>query len=171
VATPVRYRQVQRALRPWLGLLALVLAGLAWWAFVQQVVLGVPFGTRPAPDAVVGTLFVLFGLAFPVVVLVARLVVEVRAEDLLVGLVPFARRIVPLERIRSAEAVTYRPVREYGGWGVRWLPGRWWAWTARGNRGVRLVLDGGEQLLLGSDDPEALTAAILAARDARVGAG
>src|SRR5262249_5098829 len=88
-----------------------------------------------------------------------RLVTEVRDGALFVRLAPLPFRRIPLEAIRSAEVVTYRPLRDYGGWGIRYG----WngtAYTAQGNRGVQLVLANGRRVLIGSQTPEALHEAL-----------
>jgi hypothetical protein len=76
------------------------------------------------------------------------------------GWAPTSPRIVPVHTIRSVEVVTYRPIAEYGFWGNR--PGRDGdhAFIARGNRGVRLELIDGTRLLIGSQRPEILAAAL-----------
>jgi hypothetical protein len=66
---------------------------------------------------------------------------------------------VPLREIARAEAVVYRPVRDYGGWGLRGLGSRR-AVNARGNRGVRLTRRDGSTLLVGSQEPRRLLAAL-----------
>lgn len=79
------------------------------------------------------------------------------------ALFPFYRRRIALCEIASAEAVTYSPLAEYGGWGIRgW--GHNVALNARGDRGVRLTLCDGRRLLIGSQKPEALAAALTAPR-------
>ena len=50
----------------------------------------------------------------------------------------------------------YRPILDYGGWGIRWGPGKGWAYNVSGNRGVQLELLDGKQLLIGSQNPEKL---------------
>lgn len=50
----------------------------------------------------------------------------------------------------------YRPILDYGGWGIRWAPGKGWAYTVRGNLGVQLELSDGKRLLVGSQSPEGL---------------
>lgn len=77
------------------------------------------------------------------------------------GRVPLIRKVVPLSRIRASEVVTYRPMVEFGGWGVRWRPGRT-AWTTRGNQAVRLTLDDGKLLYVGSPNPHRLRQRIVA---------
>ena len=90
-----------------------------------------------------------------------RLVTEVRADGVAVRLIPFPTRLIRFEEIASAEAVTYRPLREYGGWGLRFSR-RGRAYSASGNRGVQLVLTDGRRVLIGSHRADELEAAIAA---------
>ena len=73
------------------------------------------------------------------------------------ALFPLYRRRIALTDIASAEAVTYSPIADYGGWGIKGRPGNS-ALNARGNRGVRLTLCNGKKLMIGSQKPEALAA-------------
>jgi hypothetical protein len=75
------------------------------------------------------------------------------------GKLPLVRRIVPFAEIVSTRVVRYRPLAEFGGWGVRGV-GRRRAWTARGNQAVELSLTGDRILLVGSDHPHRLESAI-----------
>ena len=149
-ASPPAYREVQRFRQWWIWLILVPVVGAAWWAFVQQILGGQPFGSNPGPDWVVWLVFVLFGLGLPVLLLAARLVIEVNATELDLRYVPFRRRRIPLGDVQDHEAVTFRPIREWGGWGIRWARGRGWAYTVRGDRGVQLHLSGGAKLLVGS---------------------
>jgi len=69
------------------------------------------------------------------------------------------RTSIPTSDIRTAEAVRYRPVREYGGWGIRGL-GRRRALNMRGDRGVLLTRGDGSTVLIGSQRPRELLAAL-----------
>lgn len=62
------------------------------------------------------------------------------------------------EEVAKAEAVAYRPLREFGGWGIRFGIGNKAkrAWTQRGDRAVVLHLRNGNRFYLGSDHPERL---------------
>lgn len=75
-------------------------------------------------------------------------------------LFPLYRRRVPLRDIRSVEAITYSPLRDYGGWGIKGVSGNV-ALNARGNRGVRMTFADGKRLLIGSQKAEALARALL----------
>jgi hypothetical protein len=66
---------------------------------------------------------------------------------------------IPLSEIRSAEAVAYCPIREYGGWGIRGL-GRRRALNTRGNKGVLLTRTDGSTLMIGSQQPRELLSAL-----------
>ena len=79
------------------------------------------------------------------------------------------RRDFPLAGIEQARPVQYRPLREFGGWGIRRgrLGGRvTLAYTVRGSKGVLLTLSRpartlfgrSEHVLIGSLQPERLTA-------------
>ena len=66
------------------------------------------------------------GLLMFVVVFLLHMTTEVTPTDLRVwfGWVPTYRRVVPIETIRSVEVVTYRPIADYGFWGIRSRPRR-----------------------------------------------
>ncbi|HUO28396.1 MAG TPA: DUF6141 family protein [Bryobacteraceae bacterium] len=91
-----------------------------------------------------------------------KLVTEVREQGLYIDFIwLWPERTIPWDEIRSLETRTYRPVRDFGGWGVRWAA-RGIVYHARGNRGVRLILASGERVLIGSQRPEELANAIAA---------
>lgn len=66
---------------------------------------------------------------------------------------------IPLSKIASSEVVAYSPIKEYGGWGIRGF-GKRRALNMRGNRGVQLVLQSGDRILIGSGQPEKLYSAL-----------
>ena len=144
------FHEEQRLTQWWIRLIAVVVTALGWWVFIAQILMGEPWGDRPAPDWAVWLIFLLMGLGLPALLLFAKLTVTVDDEAIRIRWIPFAWRTVPLGDVEEARARTYRPILEYGGWGVRWAPGRGMAWNATGNRGVQLVLASGKRLLIGS---------------------
>jgi len=168
--TPL-YREEQRFRDTWLGYLLMVpgalLTAVTGYVLVKQLVFGTPVGQRPAPDAVlalIGALLLCVGVALVYVGLAGRLVTEVHADGLAVHLIPLTRRhFFPYDQIESCDARRYRPIIEYGGWGVRWGPsGK--AYNVSGNDGVQLTFKDGKGLLVGSRDGEALARAVREAR-------
>jgi hypothetical protein len=97
----------------------------------------------------------------PIFLYKTNLTTEVRNDGLYIRFFPFHlsfHRIAP-EDIKEFEARTYRPLRDYGGWGIRYgREGK--AYNVSGNRGVQLVLSDGKQLLIGSQRPDELTEAL-----------
>ena len=92
-------------------------------------------------------------------VLTLRMRTTVTPQQLTVRYGPLGTVRVPVREIARAEAVSYRPVRDYGGWGMRgWGARR--AVNARGNRGVLVIRVDGSTLLVGSQDPRRLLAAL-----------
>jgi hypothetical protein len=74
----------------------------------------------------------------------------------------FGRRTrfrIPLKNVVRAYYRAYSPINEYGGWGIR-TGARGKAFNMRGNEGVQLVLRSGQRVLIGSQRPEELAAAI-----------
>ncbi len=69
------------------------------------------------------------------------------------------RTSIPIADLVQAEAVAYRPIREYGGWGIRGF-GRRRALNMRGDRGVLLHKKDGSTILIGSQKPRELLAAL-----------
>jgi hypothetical protein len=102
--------------------------------------------------------------------LVGGLTVLVRDDGILVhlGSVPLIRTSIPFDEIRALRSVAYRPMREFGGWGVRGTARRR-AWTARGDRAVLLELDGEREILIGSDHPQRLEERIRTMGGDRIG--
>ena len=90
-----------------------------------------------------------------------RFDVEARADHLFIAFGPLhlVRKRVRYGDMESVEAVTYRPIREFGGWGIR-PTGRKTAWAIRGNQAVRVVLRSGKQVYVGSRFPRRLAGRI-----------
>jgi hypothetical protein len=88
--------------------------------------------------------------------------VDVRDDGLHVRLFPLTRQLCfAWETLSRCEARTYRPILEYGGWGIRSSrAGK--AYNVSGNRGVQLELRNGRRLLIGSQRADELAAAIQA---------
>jgi hypothetical protein len=68
-------------------------------------------------------------------------------------------RSIPISTVRDARPRTYRPIRDYGGWGIKFGP-KGWAYSVSGRQGVQLVLTEKRPLLIGSKRPDELAEAI-----------
>lgn len=110
--------------------------------------------------AILGAVVLTDGILLVLLVGGMRTAVTSAGLRIRLGHLPFVARI-PLEGMVSCQAVRYEPVRQFGGWGIRFNARlRTKAWTGRGNRGVLLTRSDGSRVLIGSDEPEGLCAAV-----------
>ncbi|HKX45372.1 MAG TPA: hypothetical protein VJP77_01605 [Planctomycetota bacterium] len=141
-----------------LALVWLLVAGL----FVRgALTTGGAGGERDVAGLAVG--FVLVSLV-ALWIWLLRVEVRVERERLRWRFWPMWGGSVPLADVASVEPVRFRPIRDYGGWGLRWSPWAGWCVTIGGRAGVRLTRRNGRKLLLESARPEELAAAIERAR-------
>ncbi len=164
----VLFSEEQSFRQRWLWALLVVavapIPAVFWYGVLHQVVGGHPWGSRPMSDAgllAVAVLDTLFTVGLLALFWSARLVTIVQSDGLLVRFRPFhlRPRRIDLGDVVSVEAVTYSPLRQYGGWGIRYgLGGK--AYNVSGNRGVRLTRRTGRRLLIGSQRADELAAAV-----------
>ncbi len=141
---------------------------LLYGTYVQGS-LGQPFGQEPAPTwLLAGSAAVCFVIPLAITFFASRLEVEIRRDSMLAafGPVRLLRRTIGYDEIASIEAVTYRPIRDFGGWGIRFRPGKT-AWIVRGNRAVRLSLANEKDFYIGSRFPHRLAERIQVAKRLR----
>ena len=154
------FSETQRFTQLWLWALVLLVTALGWWAFTEQIIFGSEFGTNPATHSVLWVIFVLFGLGFPVFFRSLKLVTKLRDDHVYLRYYPIYRRRILYTDIKSVSTRQYRPIVEYGGWGIRWSPANGMAYNVSGNMGVQLELTNGKHLLIGSQRAEELEQAI-----------
>ena len=165
----VKFSEVQRFRQKLLqiGVVAVSLCLIIPFGYgmIKQLVFGHPWGDRPMSDTaltIVGPLMIFMAIGLLWLFYVMKLITEVREDGVHISFVPLARQTVLFGDIVSCEVRTYRPIREYGGWGVRYgRAGK--VFNVTGNRGVQLKLSSGKGLLIGSQRPEELAQAIQAA--------
>ena len=172
VDTGILFRETQHFRQVWLWALLLSISLLMIYSMVQQLILGKPFGNNPASDPVLVVIGIIVGLGFPIFFYFLNLTTEVRNDGLYYRFSPFHlsfRRIAPEDLVKY-EARTYSPIREYGGWGIRYGRGGM-AYNVTGNRGVQLELASGKRILFGSQRPQEFTEAISRALGKKPGIG
>jgi hypothetical protein len=158
----VTFREVQR-FGLWIRLffVASMLIGVVIMVYAKATS-GAP--NEPSILVAAALAFLLLGLA--ALFFVVRLETEVRRDGLYFRFFPIHIRYKKLGAANLVDSYArhYRPIREYGGWGIRcgFKGGR--AYNVKGNRGVQLVLDDGRRLLIGSQKPHELAEAITSLR-------
>lgn len=148
----------------WIVLLPFTLSITIFFAYgiVRQIILGKPWGNRPMSDIaliIVGLISILLMGGITYLFYKLKLITEVRNDCVHIRFFPISRQIIPFHNIKKCEARCYSPIKEYGGWGIRYgRKGK--AYNVSGNRGVQLELFRGKHLLIGSQRPDELAQAI-----------
>ncbi len=146
---------------------------LRWLIFVSMLLilpLGI-FSLSKIPSEEEGikilpvTTLTICGILVPIGIAVLfvslKLETEVRGDGLYIRFYPFHLKFKRFgaEELSEYYAREYRPLLEYGGWGIRCgKQGR--AYNVSGNKGVQLVFKNGRQLLIGSQREKELEDAI-----------
>ena len=113
-----------------------------------------------AQDAITGILVAVLPIIFILSLYVwFKLQTVVTAHEIGVGFPIFAKKRINLSNIRTSEVTSYHALRDFGGWGLR-FGAKGTMFNARGDRAVRLVLEDGAVIFIGSQRPEQLLEAI-----------
>ncbi len=147
----VLFKEIQkfRSIVLWVFLLAL--AGFLLYGVVQQVMFDIPFGNNPASDIGLVTMFLVFGIGFSALFYFSKLTTEVRKDGVYYRFKPFHIRWnkIVLRDVKKYEIRKYRPLKEYGGYGIRYgLKGR--AYNVSGVMGIQFELNNGKRILIGT---------------------
>jgi len=158
---PILYSEKQRFRQWWIWVLILPTPMVCLWGMFQQIILGVPFGNAPANDLFLILIAVVFGLGLPLFIYKAGLDTEVTDREVRIRFRPIHRDWVryDFDQIENVEVHIYNPIRDYGGWGIRY--GRLGkAYNVSGNAGVLVTLKNGTRVLIGSGLHEILSGII-----------
>jgi hypothetical protein len=155
------FKEVQRFRQWWVWLLVLMVAGISWYGFIQQILLKKPFGNNPAPDTLMIVILAIFGILFPVFFYSIKLITEVRYDGIYVRFFPlqFHSLKILFGDIKNYEIRTYSALKEYGGYGIR-LGKKGKAYNVSGNKGIQIEFYDGKQLLVGTQKPEEFLSAL-----------
>jgi len=155
------FLEEQRFRQFWIYLLLAIPVVIMWWGFLEQIMPGRPWGDQPAPDWVVILMWLLFGIGLPGFFWMLRMNTRVDGSGVEVRWSPIKSGVtVAYIEIERHESITYRPIREFGGWGVRWGGKHRRAYNVSGDRGVELFLTDGRSIVVGSERSDELANAI-----------
>jgi hypothetical protein len=158
---PALFTEEQRFRQPWLwGLLVGMDAAFFTLLFAQF------FGPVPPRPFGPGDLVIMIlagmlciGITFLFVKL--KMTTSVSRSGISVQFYPFHRKpvFIDFSGISECSVRTYRPVLEYGGWGIKYGKGGL-AYNVSGNKGLQLVLKDGKKVLIGTQKAEQLKSAV-----------
>ena len=160
------FEEEQRFKQRWLWAMLIVLAASGFSIFgyglIEQLVFKRPWGDRPVSDGVlvlVSIGVVLFVSLMLYLFSTFKLITRVDAAGITIRFYPLRSKLISFAEIASCEARTYKPLAEYGGWGIKYGPGGR-AYNISGDRGAQLVMKDGKRLLIGSQRADELASVI-----------
>jgi len=148
------YHEIQYFRQWWLIALIILIPIVFLYGTIRQLLLGIPWGNNPMSDT--GLMlslaaFILFGIWFIFFLRLEMLVDEKGIHYRFHGL-HIKRYHLQWSEIKSIDARSYKPIREYGGWGIRYgFHGK--AYNVSGNQGIQVETHGGARLLFGTQNP------------------
>jgi len=164
------YREVQKFNQFWVWVLVLLPAAMAWYGAIEQLVYSRPYGDNPTSNQGMLVIWFAFGLLLPLFIMSIRLIIDVRNDGIYVKFFPIhlSFKYYSFETIGSYSVITYRPILDYGGWGIRYSS-KGKAYNIRGNRGLLFEFKNGKHLMLGSQEPDIFKMAIDQGRNRSMG--
>ncbi|MCK5760341.1 MAG: hypothetical protein KAH33_03550 [Candidatus Delongbacteria bacterium] len=158
------YIEIQQFRQLWIWLLIIVTGlssvGVFAYGFYEQIILGQTFGNKPMSDNVLTISFVGATFFFILLVLLfvyTKLTTMIDDSGISYKFFPFHLSFhkITWDQIESYEVITYKPIREYGGWGIRFGWNKK-AYNVSGNIGLSVQLKTGKKVLFGTQKEKEL---------------
>jgi len=147
------FNETQRFTQWWLWLILLSVWGLMVYSFIM------------APPQTDTAAFVSFGIGIllPLLFWQMKLTTRIEAEGIYVRFSPFhfKEKFFEWESISASYVRTYSPLKEYGGWGIKYgFNGQGLVYNVIGNVGLQLNFKEGEPVLIGTQKGEEIKAVL-----------
>lgn len=160
----INFSETQRFKVWWVWGILLAINLLFIYAIVQQLIAGKPFGTKPAPHAVLilveSVMLILF-----IFFIALKLTTRINTEGIYYRFYPFhfKEKFIAWNSLSDAYMREYNSFYEYGGWGIRYgspKTGQAINTTTSCNKGLQLQFANGRRLLIGTQKPDELESVI-----------
>ncbi|MEM7371759.1 MAG: hypothetical protein AAF587_24295 [Bacteroidota bacterium] len=146
------FNETQRFQQMWIWILLLGICGVMIFGIFQEVF--IDGRSSMSIPALLLTTLVPVGMVGLIRSIFMRTVIS--EEEIYIRFFPFITRIFPLQEIKEAYVRECAPIREFGGWGIRWAGKRGVAYNVSGRHGVQLVLHSGKKVFIGTQQPKEL---------------
>lgn len=150
----ILFSEQQHFRQIWLWLLMAAVNASTLYGAYAQIVKGKAFGNHPIGNN--GLLIsVLVVLLITILIFILRLDTQITDKSIQVRFFPFQRtfKIFSFDSIDQMLVRKYSPLKEYGGWGIRYgANGK--AYNMSGSQGIQLVFKKGDNLLIGTNQPQ-----------------
>ncbi|WP_027726299.1 DUF6141 family protein [Tuberibacillus calidus] len=158
----VLFHESQRLKQWWVWVLIILLAMCFWYGFIKQVFFNEPFGSKPAPDGMLIVAFIIFGLLFPLFIASLNIKLIVNQDGLFLRYFPMHRHYIKFSfnDIIDYSETNHRPIRQFGGWGIRFNIKGEKAYTIHGKKAIKIKMKSGQTIVIGTKNPKGLIKAL-----------
>jgi hypothetical protein len=142
------YYEIQQFRQVWIWAILLIVL----IALIAPIFLGVI-------GILLSVILVSFSFGFILLFWRMKLITSIKKDGININFTPFTNFIIPFNKIKEYHIRQYRPIIEYGGWGIRVkLKGLRYgkAYTVSGTTGLQISLYNGKEILVGTQNPDAL---------------
>ena len=156
------FKESQKFTQIWLWLIVFGVVVIFVWGIIQQIFFEIPFGNHPVSDQALW-FYGLIPLTIILLFFSLRLQTLVKRDGIYVRFSPFVIKYkrIKIGEIKSYEIRKYKPIKEYGGWGIKFggrKVGK--AYNVKGNIGMQLEFTNGKKLLIGTQKPDEFLKAV-----------
>jgi len=155
------YQEYQKIRSWWVQIPVIISSIFCIYICLQQILFNQSLTDNTITDIFVVLIIFIIGIGIPAFVHLVRLETKIQNNNLTIKFWPFHLKpvIFQIIHIKNAEAITYNPIKDYGGWGIRYgVKGK--AYNLNGNKGVLLTFKNDQVVLIGSQNHEKLCATI-----------
>ncbi len=152
------FHEIQRFSKWWHYLIAGspfvlgLIVGLALYADISRETAA----SGPSPLLIIGSTILGSFLLFAWF-LYLKLETRIDAQGIYVRFrgIPFCKRTIAWRDIKTISLISYSPLSDYGGWGVRYgMAGNGWCYNVSGSHGIKLFYQNGKPFLIGTQQAD-----------------
>lgn len=159
------FEETQYFRQKWLWAIILFFPLFSLYGIYEQILMENPIGDQPISNEGLILFSLLVGIGLPLLFFNIKLKTSVTDKGLHYQFFPvhLKERLIPFDDIESFKARKYAPLKEFGGWGIRWgFEGK--AYNVSGDKGLQLVLTNELKILFGSQKAKELEKAMKKAK-------
>jgi hypothetical protein len=141
----IEFKEQQKFTQWWIWLLLIGLGAIAVYGIIQQFLFGIDFGDKPMSN--IGLIiFTLFVFGFIYFNWYMTLITEITNEGIKVRFVPFVKKEIKWNDLKSAKIINYGFV----GYGIRLGSKYGTVYNMNGNKGLAVELNNGKKFVIGT---------------------
>jgi len=149
--TTIQFEENQRFKELVIYILLGLFQALFLWGLIQQVIFNKPWGTKPASDLALIIinlgmfLLIILFFSFNLKTIITQQYIGFRFFPLQIRM-----RIIYWEQVKNVSIIQYDGMKEYWGFGLKYMPGKGWCYTMPGHFGIKLTLTNEKKILIGT---------------------